>query len=149
MGDLNRSGKASLRRWHSSRDMNDMQEKGLPISGKISFLKQGQISTSALSGSILGCSKNGKESAWRKEWWELALEEVSGASHLKLRGVLKALILFYWRLETFGRFSIRERQDQISILNFGLSVRRETREDEVVHWQCRMGWGRLWWSRRV
>lgn len=69
---------------------------------------------------------------------ELALEEVTEVSHLKLRGVLKALILFYWRLETFGGFSIRERQDQIAILNFGLSVRRETREGptEVVHWRC-------------
>lgn len=62
-------------------------------------------------------------------------EEVSGASHSKLRDMLKTLILFYLRLKTFGGFLVREGYEQIYFLNFDFRARRETRKEptEVVH----------------
>lgn len=61
------------------------------------------------------------------------MEDVSGARHGKLRGVLKPLILLYLRLEIFGGFSVKKEHCQIYTLSFGFSARRESRE-ELLKW---------------
>ena len=49
---------------------------------------------------------------------------------------MRTLILFYLRLKTFEKFSVRAGQDQIYILNFGFGARREIGAEpaDAVYW---------------
>lgn len=94
--DLNRrAGKPSLRTQPLCRD--NMREKAHRYLGQ-QHSRKGQTSARALSGEHPGMLPEQHGVVVRTVTVSMGR---SGASHLKLRGVSKALILFYWRLKTF------------------------------------------------